>query len=93
MKPIEDIIDIRRRLHSHPDVSGCEVYAHNVIVDFLQALHPDELVANVGGYGVVASWKTKISTLNFQLPKPSLSVPISMPFLSDIGAATMVTRR
>ena len=81
MKPIEDIIELRRQLHNHPDVSGCEVYAHNVIVDFLQALHPDELTANVGGYGVVALWKSKISTFNSQL-----STPKTIAFRADIDA-------
>lgn len=58
MKDINEIIGIRHQLHSNPGVSGNEEYAHSLIVTFLSQLHPDELCANVGGYGVVAYWKS-----------------------------------
>lgn len=60
MRDIKEIIDIRQRLHSHPDISGQEAYAHNLIVDFLSRLHPDAIHTEVGGYGVVAYWKSPI---------------------------------
>ncbi|MBP5189801.1 MAG: amidohydrolase [Bacteroidales bacterium] len=59
MKDIKEIINIRHLLHNHPDVSGNESFAHNLIVDFISHLNPTELNTNVGGYGVVAYWKSK----------------------------------
>lgn len=60
MKDIKEIIDIRHQLHSNPGISGCEEYAHNLIVKFLSQLHPDKLCTNVGGYGVAAYWKSTV---------------------------------
>lgn len=47
-------IEIRNELHAHPGISGAEQYAHALIVSELQPLHPTQLYANVGGYGVMA---------------------------------------
>ena len=58
MKEIKEIIEIRHLLHTNPGVSGSEEYAHDLIVKFLIQLHPDELCTKVGGYGVVAYWKS-----------------------------------
>ena len=58
MKNIEYYIELRRRLHSHPGTSGNEQYAHDVVVHELQNLNPSCLYNNVGGYGVVACWKS-----------------------------------
>ena len=60
MRNIEYYKEIRQKLHSHPDVSGKESYAHDLIVSELQALSPTRIFTHVGGYGVVAYWK-KIS--------------------------------
>lgn len=54
-----DIIEIRNMLHKHPDVSGCEEFANNLIVEELRKLNPTELNTNVGGYGVVVYWKAQ----------------------------------
>ena len=51
---LSDIIQIRHELHSHPSLSGAESYAHDVVVSFLEKLHPTHLFRHVGGYGVVA---------------------------------------
>lgn len=61
MKDIEYYIDIRQRLHCHPDVSGHEQFAHDIVVHELQRLNPDELYDHVGGYGMVAYWKSNLN--------------------------------
>ncbi|MBO7490389.1 MAG: amidohydrolase [Bacteroidales bacterium] len=55
-----DITDIRQKLHNHPDVSGKEQFAHDLIIECLKDLAPTELNTNVGGYGVVAYWRAQI---------------------------------
>ena len=55
---------IRSSLFAHPDVSGSERYAHDLIVRELQKLKPDALYDHVGGYGVVAFWNATGSSLS-----------------------------
>lgn len=50
--------EIRNKLHQNPGISGCEAYAHDLIVDCLTPLSPAELHQHVGGYGVVACFGT-----------------------------------
>ena len=53
-----DYTEIRHDLHEHPQTSGNEQYAHDMIVRHLQTLHPDKVYTNVGGYGIIAVWGT-----------------------------------
>ncbi len=59
MKTEDYYSTIRQQLHDHPDVSGCERYAHDLVMRELQQLSPDECYDHVGGYGVVAYWRSK----------------------------------
>lgn len=77
MKEIEYYKDIRCRLHSHPDMSGNETFAHDLIVAELKKLLPTRLIPNVGGYGVVAYWKKVPSDANHGL---------TIAFRADIDA-------
>lgn len=60
MKTIDYYKILRQRLHEHPDVSGCERYAHDLIVEELRQLSPDRLYEHVGGFGVVALWNATL---------------------------------
>lgn len=53
---LNDIVAIRRLLHSHPELSGREKHTHDMLARYLQALNPTHLHLNVGGYGLVAAW-------------------------------------
>lgn len=55
---MKDIVEIRHLLHDHPDVSGCECFAHDLVVSELISLNPDQLYTHVGGNGVVAFWQS-----------------------------------
>lgn len=57
-----DFSEIRRTLHSNPGISGNEQYAHDLIVQELGNLSPTELYDHVGGYGVVAYWKSAVES-------------------------------
>ena len=54
-----DYISIRKALHEHPQTAGCEQFAHDMIVEHLQSLHPTKVYTHVGGYGVIAVWEAK----------------------------------
>ncbi len=49
-------IELFHLLHTNPGVSGCEEFAHNLVVDELRRLSPHDLYEHVGGQGVVAVW-------------------------------------
>lgn len=53
------IKEIRHILHNNPGVSGQEEFAHDLIVEYLKGLNPDELHDHVGGYGVIALWRSQ----------------------------------
>lgn len=53
-----DIKAIRQQLYLHPQLSGQEQYAHDLIVEVFQTLHPSQVWTRVGGWGVVALWHT-----------------------------------
>lgn len=52
------IREIRQLLHRNPGVSGHEEFAHDLIVRELRSLQPDELHDHIGGYGVIAVWRS-----------------------------------
>lgn len=51
-----DYTNLRQRLNQHPQTAGNEQYAHDLVVEHLQQLHPDHVYTRVGGWGVVAVW-------------------------------------
>ena len=52
----EDIVDLRRWLHSNPELSGNERNTNAMLVSLLECLSPTHLHQNVGGCGIVAVW-------------------------------------
>jgi len=80
---LNDIVAIRHLLHSHPELSGMEKYAHDILVRYLQALKPTHLHTNVGGYGLVAAWyrSDRYATVAFRADIDAL--PISETLAVD----------
>ncbi|MGC9332399.1 MAG: amidohydrolase [Bacteroidales bacterium] len=52
-KLLNTLVDLRKSLHKHPDVSGDEKQTAARIVDFIKQFHPDEIIENIGTYGLV----------------------------------------
>ena len=50
----DPLIDLRRGLHRHPELSGAESATAGRIVDVLSPLRPDQLVTGLGGRGLAA---------------------------------------
>lgn len=55
---IQEIIELRRYLHAHPELSGRESRTASTISRFLGRYRPDELHTGVGGHGVLAVFDT-----------------------------------
>lgn len=48
------LIELRRQLHQHPELSGAERATADRIKDFLSTYPPQKLIEGVGGYGLLA---------------------------------------
>ncbi len=51
---LKDLIEFRRELHRHPELSGEEVETAGRIADALRALSPSRILTGLGGHGVAA---------------------------------------
>lgn len=49
---MDSILQLRRTLHQHPELSGCEEKTAQKIVDFFVPLAPDQIVEGLGGNGL-----------------------------------------
>ena len=54
---MKEITELRHKIHSRPCLSGEEKETAEIVCSFLRECKPDVLLENVGGYGVVATFK------------------------------------
>lgn len=53
----QDIIALRQRLHSRPELAGYESGTADLIRDFFIPLEPDQIISGLGGYGLAVIFK------------------------------------
>ena len=58
---INRLIQLRRELHQHPEVSNQEKNTADKITTFLKSTSPDELINDIGQYGIAAVYRGKKS--------------------------------
>jgi amidohydrolase len=70
------LIKFRHELHRHPEVSGQEQQTAERIKNYLLPLQPDELLTDVGGHGIVATFDSGKSgpTLLFRAELDALPI-------------------
>jgi amidohydrolase len=56
---LEELIQLRHKLHKYPEVSGNEKETANCVLLFLSKYPPHELVTTLGGEGILAIYKGK----------------------------------
>jgi amidohydrolase len=54
-----DLIKIRQELHKQPELSGYEKKTSKKIKDYLKLCNPDNIIAGLAGYGILAVFDTK----------------------------------
>ena len=54
---MEELIQLRKELHQHPEVSGNESKTAQRILDFLSKYKPNQVITNLGGNGFLAIYK------------------------------------
>jgi len=52
----DNLTAFRRELHAHPEISGEEKETAARVLKFLKACKPNNLITEIGGYGIVATW-------------------------------------
>jgi len=52
----QNIVQFRRDLHRHPELSGREAGTSRRVVEFVASFDPDEILEDIGGHGLRASW-------------------------------------
>lgn len=73
---IDKIIEFRKDLHSHPELSGKEIHTSRKIVRFISKYNPDKIIENIGGYGVIAVFKGSIPGKNIMFRADMDALPI-----------------
>ncbi len=58
---IEKILKFRKLLHQYPELSGHENETSSRIINFLEQLKPDEIIKNIGGFGLAYVFDSKVS--------------------------------
>ncbi len=71
-----DLVEIRKYLHAHPELSGQEVHTAEYLRELLSALAPDELLTGLGGHGIAAVFQGTAPgpTLLFRAEMDALSI-------------------
>ncbi len=54
---METLIELRHILHAHPELSGNEKLTNRILNEWVKQTHPDQLIENIGGYGLAAVYK------------------------------------
>jgi amidohydrolase len=55
--PLDRLIELRRRLHRHPECARDEERTAETMAEFFGSFRPDRVIRNLGGHGIAAVWK------------------------------------
>jgi len=56
---IDELKNIRHKLHASPEIAGEEKNTAAYIKEKLQSTEPDKIIDNIGGYGLIAIYESK----------------------------------
>jgi amidohydrolase len=54
---LQELIQLRKKLHKHPEISGKEFKTAERVLEFLSNYKPNQIITNLGGNGIVAIYK------------------------------------
>lgn len=87
-KLLDELKELRHRLHREPELSGQEVQTASVIREFLTQCHPDEIHDGLGGHGLAAVFRAPslkpgpVVMLRAELDALPLDENLEMPWAS-----------
>lgn len=71
------LIELRKELHSVPELSGKEYLTSQAIEKFLKQQNPDSLQTGTGGYGIIATWDSGVDGYEILLRADMDALPIA----------------
>ncbi|NCC73085.1 MAG: amidohydrolase [Sphingobacteriia bacterium] len=74
---LEELIALRRTLHSQPELAGKEVETAKKIKAYLTSCHPAKILENIAGHGLLAIFKGNEPGKNILLRADMDALPIS----------------
>ena len=74
---MKELILIRKELHKIAELSENEKNTSQFIINQLNQLNPDEMITNIGGYGIACIFKSKEKGKNIALRAELDALPIS----------------
>tara|TARA_B100001063_G_scaffold204776_1_gene199441 strand:+ start:6480 stop:7607 length:1128 start_codon:yes stop_codon:yes gene_type:complete len=76
------LVDLRKKLHQHAEIAHKEIETAKIVTDFLEEQNPDQLIQNIGGYGLIAKFKgnKEGKTLLFRAELDALPIAESNSF-------------
>lgn len=76
------IVALRKRLHQNPELSGKEHETARILLEFLNATHPDKVITQLGGNGLAIVYDSHKagSTILFRADMDALPIPESNTF-------------
>ena len=78
----ERLVELRKRLHRHPELSGHEAETARIVSKFIHSCMPDTIVRGLGGNGIACIFKAKRPglTVAFRCELDALPVEEKNPF-------------
>lgn len=76
-KTFNKLKDLRQKLHQHAETAHQEKQTAKIICDFIKKTKPDDLEKNIGGHGILVTYKSnkKGKTLLFRAELDALPIP------------------
>lgn len=76
LENVQKLIELRQKLHTVAELSGKEFVTSKILEDFLKSLHPDTLLTEVGGTGIIATWDSGLTGPDILLRADMDALPI-----------------
>ncbi len=73
---INDLISLRKYLHTHPDLSGNELNTSKTIKKFISKYSPDQIITNIGGFGLAFIFNGKLPGVTIMFRSELDALPI-----------------
>ncbi len=75
-REIDHLINFRKELHAHPELSGEEKETAKRVLAFLEECNPSHIITSVGGHGVLAVFDSEKEGLNVLFRADMDALPI-----------------
>jgi amidohydrolase len=83
---IESLTRLRQSLHQNPELSGCEEFTSEIIKRMIIKFEPDEMIENLGGYGVAFVFNGKANGPTILFKAELDAIPVNETNIFDYAS-------